>query len=329
MRDGTMKAMTINQKINARDVWLNVRANPNSWSKITLITVIEQMLNSHRLSYNPVDVEKQADIIIEKGWKHFEDNGEEEIRNAGRSILEAYNSVYETDREKDGDNLSSEGGSVQNDAASQTLIAPKKELESQTGSERIVCYDSLSHINPLNVIVARPKPFADYREQNPETSIQEYVQKTVDFLQVVGRTTLTLEEGGNLIILAQDERENPGDIGCQTQLYGLPWRIANRLQDEGWFLRLNFVWSKDTNVEVQPYTQVFILSSRPGLESFYQSGEMECIEDTTPEDMLTSVLLASCPPEGQVLEIYPPDETVKNAALATVDIRYASLRREK
>jgi DNA modification methylase len=68
-------------------------------------------------------------------------------------------------------------------------------------------------------------------EQNPE----EYVSRLVEVFREVRRV---LRDDGTLWL-------NLGDsYGAKKQLIGIPWKVAFALQEDGWTLRQDIIWSK-------------------------------------------------------------------------------------
>lgn len=67
-----------------------------------------------------------------------------------------------------------------------------------------------------------------------EESVEEYVEKLVLVFQEVKRV---LKKNGSLFIVI-------GDSYRDKQVLGIPWRLAFSLQNEGWILRQDCIWSK-------------------------------------------------------------------------------------
>ena len=103
----------------------------------------------------------------------------------------------------------------------------------------------------------------------------------------------------------------------RKNLMGLPWRLAFRLQDDGWNLRGDVIWRKPTPVErknldrpVKSHEYVFFLTPRP---RSYFAGRVESVWEITPEpfanhpapfprELARRCVLAGCPEGGTVLD---------------------------
>ena len=68
-----------------------------------------------------------------------------------------------------------------------------------------------------------------------EQTQEEYVTKMVEVFREVRRV---LRDDGSLWL-------NLGDsYGKGKQMLGIPWKVAFALQDDGWYLRQDIIWSK-------------------------------------------------------------------------------------
>ena len=120
----------------------------------------------------------------------------------------------------------------------------------------------------------------DYGERGQiglENSVEEYVHELVQVFKEVRRT---LTPDGTLWL-------NLGDCYNKKQLVGVPWKVAFALQEDGWFLRSDIVWSKSNpmpeNVTDRPtrsHEFLFLLS--PSAKYFY---DHEAIKEPTVKDV--------------------------------------------
>lgn len=106
-----------------------------------------------------------------------------------------------------------------------------------------VC-DALSYLralpsNYVNCIVTSP-PYWSLRDYGVagqiglEETLEEYIERMVVLFREARRV---LREDGNAWC-------NMGDKYVDKQLQGLPWKLAFALQEDGWLLRSDIVWSK-------------------------------------------------------------------------------------
>ena len=100
-------------------------------------------------------------------------------------------------------------------------------------------------------------------EETPE----EYVDRMVDIFREVKRV---LRDDGTLWLNLGDSYSSAGSGLKPKNLVGIPWRVAFALQDDGWILRSDIIWSKPnpmpSSVSDRPTTAheyVFLLSKSP------------------------------------------------------------------
>lgn len=77
-----------------------------------------------------------------------------------------------------------------------------------------------------------------------EKSFDDYLDRLVEVFMEVHRV---LREDGTFWLIIGDRYIGKGDRGnsLQTkQLVGIPWRLAFRLQEAGWYLRSEIIWAK-------------------------------------------------------------------------------------
>jgi len=129
-------------------------------------------------------------------------------------------------------------------------------------------------------------------------------------------------------------------VGVKAKdLMGLPWRVALALRSEGWYLRSEIVWVKDTcmpeNVRDRPsrsHEHIFLLSKSP---RYYYSAESILRDSgasartvwrcnpstypgahfaTFPPSLARQMILAGCPPYGTVLDPFLGSGTTAQVA---------------
>jgi len=107
-------------------------------------------------------------------------------------------------------------------------------------------------------------------EQTPD----EYVTNMVALFREVRRV---LRDDGTLWL-------NLGDAFADKQMQGMPWRVAFALQQDGWYLRSDIIWSKPnpmpesvTDRPTKSHEYVFLLSKGP--RYFYDADAIR--EDVT------------------------------------------------
>ena len=132
------------------------------------------------------------------------------------------------------------------------------------------------------------------------------------------------------------------------ELAGIPWRVAFALQDEGWYLRCDAVWSKanakpEPKVTDRPYRAheyVFLLTKRPRYEYDFDAVMEQAVSQpgkrgwrsvwsqptntrrgagvhfaVFPESLVTPCLRAGCPVGGTVLDPFWGTGTVGSVAV--------------
>ena len=125
----------------------------------------------------------------------------------------------------------------------------------------------------VNCIVTSPPYFGhrcysdnDAREIGREKSVEEYLRRLVDVFADLHKV---LRDDGTLWL-------NIGDTYRNSELLGIPWRVAIALQDWGWQLRADIIWHKTnampSSVNSRPtvdHEYIFLFSK--GKEYFYDA----------------------------------------------------------
>jgi site-specific DNA-methyltransferase (cytosine-N4-specific) len=154
------------------------------------------------------------------------------------------------------------------------------------GNTRLILGDSLDALkkfpsNSINCIITSP-PYWGLRDYNVanqiglENSIEEYYQKlSIVFIELFrilkdnGSLWLNIGDGytsGNRKYRAADKRngarsmsfrpDNPEGLK-NKELLGIPWHLAFKLQEYGWYLRCDIIWHKPNampeSVKDRPY----------------------------------------------------------------------------
>jgi DNA modification methylase len=93
-----------------------------------------------------------------------------------------------------------------------------------------------------------------------------YVARLVEVMRECRRV---LRDDGTLWLVIDDSYSRVGGLKAKN-LIGIPWRVAFALQDDGWYLRQDIVWSKSTCMPesakdrcTRSHEYVFLLSKRP------------------------------------------------------------------
>lgn len=138
------------------------------------------------------------------------------------------------------------------------------------------CIESLKKLpeQSVNTCVTSPPYYAlrDYGVEGQiglEETPEEFIQKLVAVFREVRRV---LRDDGTLWV-------NIGDSwSSKKQLMGIPWRLALALQDDGWFLRQDIIWSKPNAMPesvrdrcTKAHEYVFLLSKSPRYHFDYEA----------------------------------------------------------
>lgn len=103
------------------------------------------------------------------------------------------------------------------------------------------------------------------REDSPE----EYIEKLADVFDEVKRV---LCEDGTLWIVIGDTYATSAHHGAlpPKNLLGIPWKLAFKLQDRGWYLRQDIIWAKSNPMPesvkdrcTKSHEYIFLLSKSP------------------------------------------------------------------
>lgn len=116
-----------------------------------------------------------------------------------------------------------------------------------------------------------------------EATPQEYILKLVAVFEEVRRV---LSDDGTLWV-------NIGDSYSNKNLLGIPWRLAFALQDSGWYLRQDIIWSKGNAMPesvkdrcVKSHEYIFLLSKSEKYYFDYKAIQEPMKESTTKDKRL-------------------------------------------
>jgi site-specific DNA-methyltransferase (cytosine-N4-specific) len=98
-----------------------------------------------------------------------------------------------------------------------------------------------------------------------EENMEEYIEKMVNIFKEIKRV---LRDDGTVWLNIGDAYSNKSKDGLKPKdLIGIPWRLAFALQQDGWYLRSDIIWSKSNSMPesvidrpYKSYEHIFLLT---------------------------------------------------------------------
>lgn len=112
------------------------------------------------------------------------------------------------------------------------------------------------------------RDFKHKQQVGMERSPTAYLNKLV---KIFGEVHRVLRPDGTLFLNMGDSYSAHNEHGYKRKdMFGMPWRLAFALQDEGWYLRQDIIWSKPTPMPdsagdrcTRSHEYIFLLSKSP------------------------------------------------------------------
>lgn len=173
--------------------------------------------------------------------------------------------------------------------------------------------------------------------------------------------------GGRANQIAGSDRPDKTGFGlAEKQMIGIPWRVAFALQDSGWYLRQEIIWSKPNPMPesvrdrcVKSHEQIFLFSKSAKYSFDYESIREDALNGdkrtkrsvwsvagkpfkgahfaTFPVELIEPCILAGCPVGGTVLDPFGGSGTTgvaakkngRNAILCELNPDYAQMAKDR
>lgn len=173
--------------------------------------------------------------------------------------------------------------------------------------------------------------------------------------------------GGRANQIAGSDRPDKTGFGlAEKQMIGIPWRVAFALQENGWYLRQEIIWSKPNPMPesvrdrcVKSHEQIFLFSKSPKYHFNYEAIREDALNGekrtkrsvwsvagkpfkgahfaTFPVELIEPCILAGCPVGGTVLDPFGGSGTTgvaakkngRSAVLCELNPEYAQMARDR